>query len=137
MDIQKTFKEWLKEICRWGRDDWFLNWKNDTTKDKNYKYFGKVLIYTKDNVYSIRASKDREDDHTYLGCTVSKRKPRAGEDWNRGNDLADGKFNRETWERIKNDIIRYELVKVVHHSSHLPDQVKYTRSLGTAKNDND
>ena len=35
-----------------------------------------------------------------------------GETWTRGSDLADGKFNRETWERILRDIIRNELQKL-------------------------
>ena len=45
---------------------------------------------------------------------VQTRKPRAGEDWNRGNDLADGPYSEETWREIVNDIVAYELVKVVN-----------------------
>jgi len=51
-----------------------------------------------------------QDYHpTYLGCIASTRTPRPGEDWTRGNDLPDGYFCRETWEHIKNAIIRYEM----------------------------
>ena len=42
-------------------------------------------------------------------CTVETRKPRAGEDWHRGNDLSDGPLTREVLEQIKNAIIAYEL----------------------------
>jgi len=48
----------------------------------------------------------------YLGCAAGTRKPRAGEDWTRGNDLSDGAFTYKTWRKIKNDIIAHELVKV-------------------------
>lgn len=115
MDIQKEFKKWLKEICRWDRDDWFIDWKSEQINIGDYEYRGKVWIYTVDNVYGIVALKRKEKGKkdTYLGCTVSKRKPRAGETWTRGNDLADGEFNRKTWDRIKNDIIGYELVKFI------------------------
>ena len=48
----------------------------------------------------------------YLGCIVSERKPRAGESWTRGNDLADGDFCEETWLAILRDIVKYEMVKI-------------------------
>ena len=41
------------------------------------------------------------------------RKPRAGEDWNRGRDLADGSYTKETWDKIISNIVSYELVKVI------------------------
>lgn len=47
-----------------------------------------------------------------LGCTASSRKPRAGEDWHRGSDLADGPLSEDTWRRILADIVSYEMVKV-------------------------
>jgi hypothetical protein len=52
----------------------------------------------------------------YLGCIADTRKPRAGEDWNRGRDLADGNYSKRTWQEIKDDILAYELVKVVRNS---------------------
>lgn len=62
-----------------------------------------VSIYTEGNRYIIVATPQ------YLGCQVETRKPRPGEDWNRGNDLADGNFSEETWLSILKDIIAYEL----------------------------
>ncbi|MEE8114809.1 MAG: hypothetical protein V3T23_10710, partial [Nitrososphaerales archaeon] len=53
-----------------------------------------------------------DDGRTYLGCTASSRKPRAGEDWTRGSDLADGDLSLETWNKILGDIVAYELVRV-------------------------
>jgi hypothetical protein len=48
----------------------------------------------------------------YLGYTASCRTPCAGEDWTRGNDLADGPLTEETWNRIIGDIVSYEMVHV-------------------------
>lgn len=70
-------------------------------------------IYTSDNSYSITA-RTYSNGKSYLGCIASSRKPRAGEDWTRGNDLADGKLSIETWNNILSDIISYELVKVTN-----------------------
>jgi len=67
-------------------------------------------IYTDTNCYTINAIERR--DHSYLGCIASCRTPRAGEDWNRGRDLADGELSRETWRRILGDIVSYEMVRV-------------------------
>jgi len=64
-----------------------------------------VKIYTASHVYNIVY----RHDGGYLGCTASTTSHRPGENWTRGNDLPDGKFNRKTWESIKNAIIRYEL----------------------------
>jgi len=66
-----------------------------------------IRLFTADHKYSISAVYRGND--SYLGCTASTRKPRTGEDWTRGNDLPDGKFNKETWSHIKTGIIKYEL----------------------------
>lgn len=69
-----------------------------------------VRIYTDNNVYSIHARWGCS--RTYLGCTASSRKPRAGEEHTRGSDLADGRFTYETWFSILADIVSYELVPI-------------------------
>ena len=35
------------------------------------------------------------NESSYLGCVAQARKPRAGEDWTRGSDLADGELDDE------------------------------------------
>lgn len=75
----------------------------------------RVLLYTQDHMYAIVAKADRpgpDARRAYLGCMVSARKPRAGEDWTRGNDLADGPFSQETWDAILRDIVGYELLNL-------------------------
>lgn len=62
-------------------------------------------LYTTKYSYSISAGRDGK----YMGATMGTRTPLPGEDWNRGNDLADGTLSKETIERIKSDIISCEL----------------------------
>ena len=71
-----------------------------------------VRVFTKDHLYNIVAKAG------YLGCTMSNRKGRAGEDWTRGHDLPDGKFDYSTWRHIKLAILRAELVKIARPISH-------------------
>jgi len=104
--------KWLKEISRYSKVEDFVL--------PDYKNGIRVYFYTKENCYSIKVKipmpnddSSENNNYGYLGCTVQTRKPRAGEDWNRGNDLANGKYCKETWDKIKNDIISYELVKIV------------------------
>lgn len=86
-----------------------------------YKF--KFRIYTFTNVYSVVVVIHRDPNcNNYLGCTASSRKPRAGEDWTRGNDLSDGPFTEEIWNNIKNDIINYELVNI--HKAQIPPEDK-------------
>lgn len=104
---EEQFREWIQEICRWNNVKDFVHLSEYTFSP----FYMKVLIYTREHKYCIIA-KEKNDGNSYLGCVVDARKPRAGETWTRGNDLPDGKFCRETWERIKDSIIRYELVKI-------------------------
>lgn len=78
---------------------------------RGYNYL-KLCIYTDTNRYSITAHEGNAEKQSYLGCVASSRKPRAGEDWTRGRDLADGPFTEETWRKILADIVSYELVRV-------------------------
>ena len=66
-----------------------------------------INIFTDSNIYRITATP------TYLGCTVSSRKPRPGEDWTRGNDLPDGKFSEKTFISLLGSILFYEAKQVV------------------------
>jgi len=126
--MKEQFEMWLKEICRWDRDDWFVHWSDKNNNEGGSDLIGRCYVYTHNYRYCIVAKK-HEDGRTYLGCTMSCRMPRAGEDWTRGNDLPDGKFARETWNRIKNAIIQNELVKVVRRvSQELVDEVQEEES---------
>lgn len=76
----------------------------------------RVTLFTSRHSYRITLKVPRaswkSDKSGYLGATVSKRMPRAGEPWTRGNDLADGPYCVETWNQIMADILAYELVRL-------------------------
>lgn len=112
-----TLMEWFKEITRYPHDTHkFVQVlereviENPSNPDESFERII-VNIYTDTHCYNIIAI-DRFNSDGYLGCQVSTRKSRAGEDWFRGNDLPDGPFTRNTWEKIKDAIIGYELVEL-------------------------
>lgn len=85
----------------------------------------RYMLYTRTNRYSIKAV-EREGGPTetrssYLGCIANCRMPRAGENWTRGSDLADGELTEATWHRILGDILSYEMVKVHASADIEPD----------------
>jgi len=109
-------KQWVQEICRGEKSlENFMKViedKGESNEDRSaYEFKFKFNIYTGTHFYRITAL-DRSENEGYLGCTMSNRKPRAGEDWTRGRDLPDGKFTKETWDEIKNAIIACELVEL-------------------------
>jgi hypothetical protein len=86
-------------------------------------------IFTDTNRYSINVHV-HADGRGYLGCLASCRKPRAGEDWHRGSDLADGPLSMGTWHRILADIVSYEMVKVHDPKKALADAAIEPRPEG-------
>ena len=70
-----------------------------------------IAIYTSDYKYRIVAKKN------YLGCTATTRRARPGEDWNRGSDLPDGDFSRDTLINILGAIVLYELKEIVERQT--------------------
>lgn len=80
-----------------------------------------IRFYTERNVYFISAKigslwnerghpdRPKIDGDGYLGAQVTCRTPVAGEWWNRGRDLADGPYSKETLENILLDIVAYEI----------------------------
>lgn len=73
----------------------------------------RIRFFTRTHWYSISARPPCGDDvEGWMGCTASSRIPLAGEDWTRGNDLADGPYSDATWIEIVYDILGYELVRL-------------------------
>ena len=105
------FDRWLEDLV-FPRDvDDFIEVLYDGGQgggNENFEMKKRILFYTDNHEYTITAIA-RGEDQGYIGCGVSARKARPGEDWQRGNDLPDGPFNSETLEQIKNGIIAYEL----------------------------
>jgi hypothetical protein len=107
---QKLLDEWIAKLIFPGKVKDFIQEKK-AYNSPQHGYYREFCLYTEDNKYSITAI-DREGDDGYLGCVVSCRKARAGEEYNRGNDLPDGPFKEETWNTIIYAIVNYELVKL-------------------------
>lgn len=70
-----------------------------------------LSLFTDQHEYKVSAH-PRTKSHSYLGCIVYNRAPQPGEYHIRSSDLADGRLTRETWEKIKSDIISTELLPV-------------------------
>ncbi len=81
--------------------------RNDWVIEKQLDDRVRFYLFTNNYKYSIDVKEDSNGG--YLGCVMSKRKSRAGEDWIRGRDLPDGKLNVNTWTRILYGIIGNEL----------------------------
>jgi hypothetical protein len=110
--VMEQLQKWLDiPYLIWTRDVQILGQELTAEKERV-----SLRIYTENNRYRITAEKHVGEDKSYLGCIASSRKPRAGEEYTRGNDLPDGKFNKGTFDSILAAIVGYEVVKV-----HLPD----------------
>ena len=119
----KNLAELRKQLIEWMIlyvYDWSpatkQKWEDYITDDPDNNRF-RMLIYTDKNSYSISVHYSEDGKH-YLGCIASARKPRAGEDWTRGNDLPDGDFSIETFNKIMLKIVGYEMIaKVKPHKA--------------------
>ena len=103
------FIEWMDSLGRWGGNliDGSMLSVTERLDEKAVRF--RAAVFTKTHSYHISA---HIDGNGYLGCVASTRTPLAGEDWTRGNDLADGPFCQETWNQILTDIVAYELVRL-------------------------
>ena len=107
MDLSQSFgdvlKQWVAEIVPYGNVEKFARFTSEADSANGCTRV-RATICTQAHTYSIYATP------TYLGCGARSRVVRPGEDWLRGNDLPDGQFSRETWDRIVAAMTRYELV---------------------------
>lgn len=111
--------QWLKELAFPGDVKNFI--QEISGQDTETEVTRKFCFYTNNNQYFITAIERFGENDSYLGCQVSTRKHRAGEDWIRGNDLPDGPITKKTWNIIINAIINYELVKLSDYKK--PDSI--------------
>ena len=142
-DVRRWYERDLGRYANWDDCVMIVPPADNMASDGEYL---RIRIFTDNNWYSITARNPKPQyreteppempddrgsveprsaeprpaimDAGYLGCGSSSRKPRAGEDWHRGSDLADGPLTEETWHKIIGDIVSYELVRV-HHAPHL------------------
>jgi len=124
-EVTKLLENWFNEITFGDRKN-INSYIKVTSEGEEGPERSDFKFYTNNYIYSITAIERPPNSkrRSYLGCIVNCRKSRAGEDWVRGNDLPDGLLNRATWNRIKNAIIRNELVKLVPEREQTPDIVE-------------
>lgn len=106
------FLIWLSMLNRFGGNpiDSMMLWELSEGRP-----IYKARFFTDRFEYTIAARPGENVDKpydSYLGAVMSSRKPRAGEDWMRGNDLGDGEYTEDVWIRIMADIISHELVRL-------------------------
>lgn len=120
-ELGKQLVEWLKLDC-----EYFGRAKKVLLNGDDAKHFS-IQIFMPKNCYHIIA---RMGDHLkdYLGCTVVSRTPRPGETWNRGKDLPDGRFSKETLNRILCAIVFFEARIVVKDIKQAEDCVEEKQS---------
>lgn len=74
---------------------------------------GSIYLWTATNRYKISAEDPTEQKPLgYLGCIATNRSWDVGEDWHRGNDLADGPLNEETLRYILRNIVGFEMLSL-------------------------
>jgi len=108
INFAPEFALWLKTIVRYGNVDSQVLIFIDTKEPGKNQFLCK--LYTNDHCYSISGYKAFENNKKgYLGCIASTRKCEVGENLNRGNDLPDGEYSKETFDKIVTSIVGYEL----------------------------
>lgn len=122
-ELRVTLIKWLNEVKQWyGSSE--QNWNDYILSDDEFREYRRitagqediklrpalhVLLWTADHEYHICALL-RDGKPKYLAGNANCRKSRPGENWHRGNDLADGDFSHETWTAIMFDIVGFELL---------------------------
>ena len=129
-ELRTTLVEWLERVKAWY-DSSGQDWNDYILTDKewhDYLYppdrLGcsmvwepkdnrlHLVLYTNDHRYHVGLHL-KDDGSVYMGCMAQARKPRAGENWDRGNDLHDGGFTWDDFVAIMLDIAAYEMVAKV------------------------
>ena len=105
----EDLRESIKLLIFPGEFEEFVNTVKEFTS--NGEQIVEYVLFTNEFKYKLFAIQ-RDKGSSYLSCQVSARKSRAGEDWNRGNDLRDGPLEMETWNQITRDMINYEIVRL-------------------------
>lgn len=103
---------WLSDIYPESKIDRALHVEYVDVDDPFKKLHMRSKIWTANNKYTINTWIHIDHLPGGLSCGAQSRKFRTGETWTRGNDLADGDFSEETWNRILCSIVKYETEEV-------------------------
>jgi len=129
------------DLARWFTEQGFrtkhLRWEDCD----NYDGRRAVFATTKNNYFvNFRAKSTypsspapEKIEGGYLGMTASSRLARPGENWLRGNDLPDGKFCKETFDRMMDAVLMYELREVSNVNSPPPWHMQGAKKDATSE----
>jgi len=106
------FLKWIKEFDRGSGLTNKVQIVEDGPEEDSGARRVRLNLFTQTHRYAICVINECTKARSYLGCISYCRAPYAGEDNIRSSDLADGKLSRQTWARIKNDILCHELVNM-------------------------
>lgn len=122
-EINENFEEALVQVRNWLKEIRFIK---ESTIDRNILQLKEqdtiiVKIFTFNNEYTIRIrvseSHVRPGSNlagrcSYMGAGASGRKSRPGCIGSGGRDLPDGRFCKETWDKIISSIVGFEFQEV-------------------------
>ena len=122
-ELRATLIEWLNELKIWRIPN--QKWEDYVEPEPRESGEQTVMIkiFTDNYQHHINAHL-HPDGKASLLASAWTRKPRAGETWNRGNDLHDGPFDRETFDKIIKDFFAYEIVAKVKPSKPVADIIE-------------
>ncbi len=104
-----NLRAWIKPLARFIPLDRVIH-DIESESNEGGSESWRFNIYTDRYAYRISARTAGPQRRSYLGAIMSTRKPRAGEDHSRGNDLHDGRLTLDTWRNILSDIVGIEIV---------------------------
>jgi len=102
--------EWMKPICQRRGVNAAVRVVNLEKTEQETR--ARIEFYTTEYGYRLNVAV-KKDRPSYLGLTAVRMRLRPTEDWQRGSDLHDGEYSKETFCKIVADIVAYEMVSLV------------------------
>lgn len=116
-EVINTLEEWLSAIYPSSQmllSRYYRYYEHNETLDikPHIRIIAKIWTFNNEYTITVRVDADGNMRSSYLGCSAQSRKSRTGENWCRGNDLADGHFCETTWYKILGNIVKYEAEEI-------------------------
>lgn len=111
--MKKRFEKDSELLLTWLKRDLRINSIIKSKQENNIGEYGlSVMLYTKEHEYYINMIVHEDGQSSYLGCTFYNRYRNVDEKHHRGNDLSDGVFDEETYNKILKDIVSTEMTGI-------------------------